>query len=67
MADGPEISVEDAIRMRHAFQFHPGALDLSRLPVSDEALAVVPDTVTGLALVDAAVTDAGIPHLLTQS
>jgi hypothetical protein len=62
MAAGPEISVEDAIRVRHAFQ--QAKLDLSRLPVSDGALAVVPATVTGLALVDAPVTDAGIPHLL---
>ena len=39
-------------------------MDLSRLSVSDVALAVVPATVTGLALVDAPVTDAGVPHLL---
>jgi hypothetical protein len=62
MADGPEISVEDAIRIRHAFE--PSGLDLTRLPVSDGALAVVPDTVTKLALVNAPVTDAGIQHLL---
>jgi len=63
MAEGPEISVEDAIRIRRAFQ-PSRLLDLSRLPVSDEALAVIPNTVTGLALVNAPVTDAGIPHLL---
>jgi hypothetical protein len=63
MAEGPEISVEDAIRIRHAFQVGR-FLDLSRLPVSDEALAVIPGTVTGLALVNASVTDAGISHLL---
>ena len=63
MAEGPEISVEDAIRVRHAFQ-PASCLDLRGLSVSDEALAVVPDAVTGLALVNAPVTDAGIPHLL---
>jgi hypothetical protein len=63
MAEGPEISVEDAIRIRCAFQ--PGnSQNLSGLRVSDRALAVIPATVTGLALVDAPVTDAGIPHLL---
>ena len=65
MAEGPEISVEDAIRIRSAFQ-PARLLDLSRLPVSDEALAVIPDAVTGLALVNAPVTDAGIPHLLSR-
>jgi hypothetical protein len=62
MAEGPEISVEEAIRIRQAFQ--PSKLDLGGLPVSDGALAVVADTVTALALVNAPVTDAGIPHLL---
>ena len=46
MAEGPEISVEDAIRIRRAFQ-PSRLLDLSRPPVSDEALAVIPNTVTG--------------------
>lgn len=63
MAEGPEISVEDAIRLRIAFQ-PAGSLDLSRLPVTDEALSLIPDSVTNLALVDAHVTDAGISHLL---
>ncbi len=49
MAEGPEISVEDAIRVRHAFQ-PDGSLDLSRLPVSDDALAAIPETVIGLGL-----------------
>lgn len=63
MAKGPEISVEEAIRIRHAFQ--PGdMLDLRWLPVTDEAVAAIPDTVTKLALVDAPVTDACVPHLL---
>jgi len=63
MAEGPEISVADAIRFRHAFQ-PAKSLNLSGLPVSDEALTMVPDTVTELALVNAPVTDAGIPDLL---
>jgi hypothetical protein len=62
-AEGPEISVEDAIHIRSAFQ-SARSLDLCRLPVSDEALAVIPYSVTSLALVDASITDAGIPHLL---
>lgn len=63
-AEGPEISVEDAIRIRHACQPPRSSLDLRWLPVSDEALAVIPETVTQLVLVNAAVTDAGLPHLL---
>jgi hypothetical protein len=63
LAEGPEISIEDAIRIRHAFQ-PATSLDLSRLPISDGALAVIPETVTGLALVNAPVTDAGIQRLL---
>ena len=63
MAEGPGISIEDAIRIRHAFQ-PATSLDLSRLPVSDGDLAVIPETVTRLALVNAPVTDAGIQHLL---
>ncbi len=66
MAEGPEISVEDAIRIRSAFQ-PARLLDLSRLPVSDDALVVIPDAVTVLALVNAPITDAGIPHLLKLS
>ena len=63
MAYGPDLSVDDAIRIRCAFQ-RPDCLDLSWLQVTDEAVAVIPDTVTGLALVNAPVTDACIPHLL---
>jgi hypothetical protein len=63
MAEGPEISVEEAIRIRHAFQL-ANSLDLSRLSLTDESLAVIPDTVTKLALVNAPITDSCIPHLL---
>lgn len=62
MAEGPEISVEDMIRIRYAFQ--PNALDLNRLPVTDECLGVIQDNVTGLGLVDTPVTDAGVSQLL---
>jgi hypothetical protein len=62
MAEGPEIPVEDVIRIRHAF--HPNGLDLSQLPVTDDNLAVIPDTVTKLSLADTLVTNAGVPHLL---
>ncbi len=62
MAEGPEIPIEDVIRICHAF--HPNHLDLSRLPITDEALAAIPETVTGLVVMNAPVTDAGITHLL---
>lgn len=63
MAEAPEISVEDAIAIRNAF--HPvGSLVLNGLPVSDETLTAIPATVTGLAVVNARISDAGIPHLL---
>jgi hypothetical protein len=62
MAEGPEISIEEVILIRCAFQ--RGQLDLSRMPVSDGDLSVVPATVTALALVNTPATDAGIPHLL---
>lgn len=62
MAEGPEIQMEDVIRIRYAFQ--PDGLDLSRLPVTDEALGVIPDNVTGLGLVDTPITDAGVAQLL---
>lgn len=64
IAEGPEISVEEAIRIRHAFQPATSSLVLSRLPLSDGNLAVIPDTVTQLALVDTPITDAAIPYLL---
>ncbi len=63
MAGGPEIAVEDAIRLRVAFQ-KPKLFDFSGLPVTDEALAVIPNNVTGLALVNAPITDAGVQQLL---
>jgi hypothetical protein len=66
MAGGPDISVEDAIRIRYASR-SDGSLDLSRMPISDGVLAAVPNTVTALALVDTPVTDAGVRQLLRLS
>jgi len=63
MADGPQISVEDAIRIRLACQ-PAGSLDLSLLPITNDNLSVIPDTVTMLALTGAHITDDGVPHLL---
>jgi hypothetical protein len=62
MAEGPEISVEEAIVIRYAS--HPALLDLNHLPVTDEAAAAIPREVTGLAMVDTQITDAGIRNLL---
>jgi hypothetical protein len=62
MAEGPEIPIEDVIRLRHTF--HPNYLDLSRLPVTDDALAAIPEEVEKLVLVDAPITDAGISALM---
>jgi hypothetical protein len=62
MAAGPEISVEDAIRLRCAV--HPNHLDLSRLPVTNESLAAIPADVSKLALVDTPITDEGVTSLL---
>ncbi len=63
MADGPDISVEDAIRIRSAFS-RALRLDLSRLPVTNSSLAAIPSDVMELALVDTLVSDEGIPSLL---
>ncbi len=63
MAGGPEISVEDAVRIRLAFQ-SPGSLNLSGLSVSEGALSLIPDTLTSLALVDAPLSDASVHGLL---
>jgi hypothetical protein len=62
MAQGPEIPIEDVIRLRHAFQ--PNGLDLSQLPVTNDALGFIPPDVTKVALVDTLLTDEGIPSLV---
>jgi len=64
MAEGPEISVEDAIRFRYAFHPNPNRLDLSRLPVTNDSLAAIPVDVSQLALADTSVTDEGMAQLL---
>jgi hypothetical protein len=62
MAEGPEIPVEDAIRIRYAS--HPNGLDLSRLPITNDSLSAIPADVSQLALVDTSLTDEGIALLL---
>ncbi len=62
MAEGPEIPVEDAIRIRYAS--YPRLLNLSRLPVTNDSLAAIPTEARGLALIDTPVTDEGIASLL---
>jgi hypothetical protein len=62
LAEEPEIPIEDVILFRHAF--HPDHLNLSRQPVTDNALVALPDDVQKLALADTTVTDAGISTLL---
>lgn len=62
-AGGPELTTEEAIRIRSACQ--PGTfLDLTSLVVSDEALAAIPETVTALAAGGSPISDAGVPNLL---
>ena len=61
-AEGPQISVEEAIQLRYAA--NPNQLDLRRLSVTNDSLASIPTDVRQLALVDALVTDEGIRLLL---
>jgi hypothetical protein len=61
-AQGPELTVEQAILLRHACQ--PRGMNLRGLQVTDELLAVIPAGVSQLALVDTLVTDEGVGHLL---
>jgi hypothetical protein len=61
-AQGPELTVEQAILLRHACQ--PKGLNLRGLQVTDELLAVIPAGVSQLALVDTLITDEGIEQLL---
>lgn len=63
MAGGPEISIEEAIRIRLAYQ-PAGTLDLCDLPATDDNLAIIPNTITKLALKGSSITDGGVPHLL---
>ena len=61
-AQGPELTVEQAILLRHACQ--PRGLNLKGLQVTDELLAVIPAGVSQLALVDTLVTDEGMGQFL---
>jgi hypothetical protein len=62
MAEGPEISIEDAIRIRYAS--YPKLLNLSRLPITNDSLVAIPADARGLALVDTPITDEAISSLL---
>ena len=61
-AQGPELTVEQAILVRHACQ--PRGLNLRGLQVTDELLAVIPAGVSQLALIDTLITDEGVEQLL---
>jgi hypothetical protein len=61
MAQGPEITDEDVIRLRHLAGF--GCLDLSHLKLRDESLAAIPEEVERLAMADVPITDKGVVHL----
>jgi hypothetical protein len=60
-ADGPEIGIEEIVRLRRAF--HPNMLDLRRLSITDESLSSIPEDVRSLALVNTPITDGGIATL----
>lgn len=62
LAEGPEISVEEAIQLRYAFSPRK-ELNLSSLPVTDSDLASIPGDVRYLALKDTLITDQGLEHL----
>ncbi|HYV36966.1 MAG TPA: hypothetical protein VE988_14765 [Gemmataceae bacterium] len=60
-ASGPEISIQEIIRMRAAA--FPPQLDLSGLDVPDDALIAIPDGIRRLNLANTQLTDNGIVHL----
>jgi hypothetical protein len=62
MAQGPDLTNEDIIRLRFMANVNP--LDLSRLQLSDDSLAEIPETVTKLGIMDTPISDDGIRHLL---
>jgi hypothetical protein len=61
-AQGPDITVEQAIAWRHMFRAN--SLSLHGLPLTNESLASIPADVSKLALTDTVITDDGIPQLL---
>ena len=62
-AAGPDITVDEAIRIRAAVG-RSARLDLTRLPVTNESLAIIPNDVMELALIDTPISDEGISSLL---
>lgn len=62
MAQGPDLTDEDVIRLRCFANLNP--LDLSRLQLSDDSLAEIPESVTKLGIMDTPISDVGIGHLL---
>jgi hypothetical protein len=61
-AEGPEISDEDVIRVRHWAGFN--FLALNNLKLSEESLVAIPVDVENLAMCNFSITDAGVKYLL---
>jgi hypothetical protein len=59
---GPEVTAEDAIRIRYWAGFDH--LNLVGVELGDDALAAIPDNVVNLALAGTGITDASVVHLL---
>jgi hypothetical protein len=62
LAGFPGAPVEETIRRLHTLQ--PNRLDLSRLRITDEVIAAIPDDVEQLDLANARLTDAGAASLV---
>jgi hypothetical protein len=62
MAQGPDLTDEDVVRLRCFANLNP--LDLSRLQLSDDSLTEIPESVTKLGIMDTPISDVGIGHLL---
>src|SRR5262249_26771329 len=65
MAQGPDLSDDDVIRLRYLAGF--SHLNLSRLQLGDASLSAIPEDVTNLELVDVPISDEGIKHLCRLS
>jgi hypothetical protein len=61
-AQGPEITLEQAIHWRYTFQ--RTYLNLAGLTLTNESLGIIPADVSNLALFDAAINDDGVSQLL---
>ncbi len=67
MAEGPDLSDEDIIRLRHLAGFNYLYLNLSYLQLKEESLAAIPHDFEGLALVDVPIADTGVDYLQNLS